>query len=332
VTTSLITGGAGFIGLHLARRLVAAGGEVDLVDDFSRGARDRDLASLEETRGVRILQRDLRNPDALDDLPGTYTHVFHLAAIVGVARVVRQPFDILADSVTMMRSVVAAARRQAALQRLVFLSTSEVYAGTLAHFALPFPTPESAPLAVGRLTEPRTTYMLSKIYGEAMCHHADLPFTILRPHNVYGPRMGLAHVIPELLERAHAAGPGGSLEVASVDHRRTFCYVDDAVELLWRIATTPACAGETLNLGRGEPEVSMRELGGLIAATVGKRLEVVPRPVTPGSPARRCPDMSRTHGLVGAPPGVDLETGVGRTYEWYRRHAFEPGAAVPTAV
>jgi nucleoside-diphosphate-sugar epimerase len=330
VTRSLITGGAGFIGLHLARRLLAVECEVDLVDDFSRGMRDADLAALEEEGTVRILQRDLRDPAALDDLPDAYEYVFHLAAIVGVARVVRQPYAVLADSVTMMRSVVAAARRQTALRRLVFLSTSEVYAGTLAHFTLPFPTPESTPLAVGSLAEPRTTYMLSKIYGEAMCHHADMPFTILRPHNVYGPRMGLAHVIPELLQRAHAGRH--SLEVASVDHRRTFCYVDDAVEMIWAAASSPECAGETLNIGVDEPEVSIGELAAMVVETVGKPLEIVALPPTAGSPARRCPDVARTRALTGVRPQVRLPAGIRRTYAWYRGNVFDPRTQSPAAV
>jgi nucleoside-diphosphate-sugar epimerase len=231
----------------------------------------------------------------------------------------------------MLQNVIAAARRQRALERLVFMSTSEVYAGALERGELPFPTPESAPLILGGLEQPRTAYMLSKIHGEAMCHHADVPFTILRPHNVYGPRMGLSHVIPELLQRAHAAA-GGTLTVASIDHRRTFCYVDDAVELIWRIASSPACAGETLNVGVGAPEVSMHELAGVAVATVGRPLEIVPRPTTPGSPPRRCPDMTGTHRLVGRPSEVDLATGVRLTYDWYRRHVFDADTAARTAV
>jgi nucleoside-diphosphate-sugar epimerase len=73
-----------------------------------------------------------------------------------------------------------------------------------------------------------------------MCHHAGVPLTILRPHNVYGPRMGLDHAIPEHLQRAHAADPGARLEVTSMDHRRTFCHVEDAVEMIWRAASAPA--------------------------------------------------------------------------------------------
>jgi nucleoside-diphosphate-sugar epimerase len=322
MSRALITGGAGFIGAHLAARLVRDGVDVDLVDDFSRARRDAGVASLLESGRVNMLQRDLRVPGALDGLDEPYDHIVHLAAIVGVAHVVREPLAVLGDSVAMLQNVVACAARQPALTRMVFMSTSEVYAGTLASFGLTFPTPETTPLTVSPLAEPRSAYMLSKIYGEAICRHAGVPFTILRPHNVYGPRMGLSHVIPELLQRAHEAPPGGRLEVASVEHRRTFCYVDDAVEIIWRAASSPACSGETLNLGAAEPEVAIGELARLIVSTVGKRLEIVPLPETPGSPPRRCPDVTRTRELTGYEARVGLESGVARTYDWYRRHVF----------
>jgi nucleoside-diphosphate-sugar epimerase len=325
VSRALVTGGAGFIGAHLAARLVREGLALDLVDDFSRAARDAELGSLQDSGRVRVLQRDLRVPGSLDDLRGPYEYVVHLAAIVGVGRVVRQPLAVLSDSVAMLQNVVAAVARQPAPARLVFLSTSEVYAGTLASFTLPLPTPESAPLTVTPLAEPRSAYMLSKIYGEAICHHAGVPFTILRPHNVYGPRMGLVHVIPELLERAHAAAPGTPLEVASIDHRRTFCYVDDAVEMIWRAASSSACSGETLNIGVAEPEISIGELARLIVTTVGKEIEIVPLPPMPGSPPRRCPDMTKTRALTGYAPQVALSSGIARTYDWYRSHGFTRG-------
>jgi UDP-glucose 4-epimerase len=322
VSRALITGGAGFIGAHLAGRLVREGLDVDLVDDFSRAVRDAELASLESSAKVRVFECDLRLPGALDDLDDPYQYVVHLAAIVGVGRVIQQPSAVLSDSVTMLQNVLAAAARQPAAPRLVFLSTSEVYAGTLRSFSLPFPTPESTPLTITELVQPRTAYMLSKIYGEAMCQHAGVPFTILRPHNVYGPRMGLSHVIPELLQRAHAAS-GGRLEVASVDHRRTFCHIDDAVEMIWRAASSPACIGETLNIGVSEPEVSIGELAALIATTVGKQVEIVALPPTPGSPSRRCPDMTRTCALIDYVPQVGLASGIRDTYDWYRRQVFD---------
>jgi len=323
---ALLTGGAGFIGSHLAQRLVESGYAVDLVDDFSRGSNDDRIASLQSSGNVRLLESDLRRPGALDDADDDYEHVVHLAAIVGVANVVDRPYAVLRDNVSMTEQALALARRQRALQRFLFASTSEVYSGTLEKFDLPVPTPEQTPLALPDLDRPRTTYMLSKLYGEAMCHNAGVPFTIVRPHNVYGPRMGLAHVIPELLQRAHNASDG-RLEVFSVEHKRTFCFVDDAVEMIVRSLESPRCEGQALNVGTQAPEVTIGELAALIVEVVGKELEIVPLPATPGSPVRRCPDMSRTAELTGYSSRVALEDGVRRTYDAYRTRVFEPAAA-----
>ncbi len=324
----MITGGAGFIGYHLASHLVSSGWRVDLVDSFSRGASDSALAELWASPGVRVLERDLRAAEALADAGTDYTHVFHLAAIVGVSRVLERPYEVLRDNVGMLMHTLEFARTQPRLERFLFASTSEVYAGSFHHLTLPIPTPEDVPLALPDLAHPRTSYLLSKIYGEAMCRQAGIPFTIVRPHNVYGPRMGLAHVIPELLERAHAAADGGALDVFSLDHRRAFCYVDDAVELVARASTADGCDEEVLNVGREEREVSIAELARIVVSVVGKRLEIVDAGEGAGSPRRRCPNMTKTTRLTGYRASVDLEQGIGLTYEWYRENVFDRPVAV----
>jgi nucleoside-diphosphate-sugar epimerase len=325
----LITGGAGFIGLHLARHLIARGAQVDIIDNFSRGTRDSEVAEAAESGAIRIFERDLTQPGVLADLETDYRYIVHLAGIVGVSRVARRPYEVLTENVAMTQNAIEGARRQTNLDRFVFLSTSEVYAGTMEYATLPLPTLEDTPLTVADLSQPRTSYMLSKIYGEAMCHQARIPFTILRPHNLYGPRMGLAHVIPELLQRAHAAPNGGFLEVHSGDHRRTFCFIDDAVEMIWRATGSTRGEGETLNIGSQAPELSMSELGTIVAQTVGKTLQIVPLPATPGSPPRRCPDMTKTSSVTTYTPRVGLVDGIRKTYEWYRSNSF---AAQPAAI
>jgi UDP-glucose 4-epimerase len=319
---ALITGGAGFIGHHLARHLLESGYRIDIADNFVRGPRDADVIALTSSSQARLLDVDLLNPDALSDAAADYDYIFHFAAIVGVAQVLERPEAVLRDNVTMLVRALDCARDQAQLKRFVFPSTSEVYAGTLEHFGLPLPTPESTPLALPDLGRPRTAYMLSKVYGEALCQHAGVPFTILRPHNVYGPRMGLSHVVPELMERAHHARDNDVLEVFSIDHRRTFCYIDDAVALLAAAARAPECDGETLNLGREGPEITIGELAALITDVVGKPLRIVAGPDTEGSPLRRCPDMRRTVELTGYRPRVALREGVEKTYAWYRGNVF----------
>jgi len=328
----LVTGGAGFIGGHLAVALLADGHTVDLLDDFSRAVHDDTLASLAAGAGgrLRLREGDILDPATLPRLDAHYDIVFHLAAIIGVAHVLQRPYDVLWKNVALLDRVLSFARTQPRLRRLVFASTSEVYAGTLQHFTLPFPTPETAPLAVTDLGHPRTSYMLSKLYGEAMCRHSGLPFTIVRPHNFYGPRMGLSHVVPELLRRAVETPDGTPFEVYSTSHRRTFCYIDDAAEMLRAAALNEACVGQTLNLGRQEPEVSIGELAEVVLRVVGRRLAIHPLPETPGSPPRRCPDMSRTIALLGPRPQLDLAEGVRRTYDWYRTHVF--GGRGPSAI
>lgn len=322
---ALITGGAGFIGGHLTARLLAEGYAVDLVDNLSRGVQDETLAELAAHPNFSIHVADLLEPASLADLGDDYTHVIHFAALLGVQNVLDRPYAVLRDNVTMLETMLDLASRQSNLERFLFPSTSEVYVGTQQHFELPIPSPETTPLAVSPLEHPRTSYMLSKIYGEALCHQSGLPFTIIRPHNFYGPRMGLSHVIPQLLQRIHDAADGDDLEVYSIDHRRTFCYIDDAVEYTVRLLDNPLAEGGTYNVGVQSPEVTIGELAQILVDLVGRKVRIVAGETTPGSPPRRCPDMTRTIGATGHEPAVSLADGVARTYDWYRERVFEGG-------
>jgi UDP-glucose 4-epimerase len=322
MTRVLVTGGAVFIGCHLAGNLLARGMQVDLLDNFSRGAMDADVQAVAAQSGARLLQEDLLAPGALQALGDDYDYIFHLAAIIGVANVQSRPLAVLRDNQKMLFAVLDLAARQRNLSRFVFTSTSEVVVGSLEANRLHIPTPEDSELVLPDLARPRTSYMLSKIYGEAVCMHSGLPFTALRPHNVYGPRMGMAHVIPELLARASRAPEGGRLEVYSADHTRTFCYVDDAVEISIRAATTPGAAGQVLNLGAQAPEVTMREVAVEVCKAVGRELEIVPLPAVAGSPARRCPDMTKTTRLIDYVARVPLADGIRRTLAWYAARGF----------
>jgi len=322
VSKFLVTGGAGFIGERVASALLADGNEVHIVDNFSRGQNDQALKTLAGPCDARILQEDLLAPDALSSLPDDYDFVVHLAAIVGVQNVLQRPYETLQDNVLMQLAAIRFARRQKLLKRFVFASTSEVYAGSVGRGDLPVPTPEDVRLTLTPLHEPRSSYMLSKIYGEAMLLHSGLPFTIVRPHNIYGPRMGMAHVVPQLLEKAHRARPHSFIEVFSVDHRRSFCFIDDAVEMVKRVLDSPAALNEILNLGAESPEVTMRQVAEIVIRTVGKPLVIRSMPPTSGSPARRAPQMARMREATAYVARVGLEEGIQRTYDWYRGHVF----------
>ena len=318
----LITGGAGFIGYHLAKNLAESGYQVDLIDNLKRGVVDGALKELLDRPNVTLKNINVLDGDALDHLDKDYTFIYHLAAIIGVSNVLNRPYEVLQDNTLMLLKMIDFARNQKDLQRLIFSSTSEVYAGTLAHFQMQIPTPESTPLTLTALDHPRTSYMLSKLYGEALCQQSGVPFTIIRPHNIYGPRMGLSHVVPELLQKAHNSIQGEVLKVFSVDHMRSFCYIDDAVEMVKRMAESSDCNNQSLNLGNQSREYTIGEVAECIIKTVGKNLVIDPQPATPGSPVRRCPDMSLTTKLTGYEAQIDLEVGVQKTYEWYLAEIF----------
>jgi nucleoside-diphosphate-sugar epimerase len=317
----LITGGAGFIGLSLAKKLASEDFEVHLLDNFSRAVIDDELSESLSKPNVKVLEIDLTNKEICKKIDSDYTYIFHLAAIIGVSHVLNNPYAVLTENLSMLMNMIEVSKKQKALSRFFFSSTSEVYAGTLEKFDMQIPTPEDTPLTSGSLEEARSTYMLSKIYGEAICHHSGVPFTIFRPHNVYGPRMGMSHVIPEQLLKAHNANANDTIEVFSPSHTRSFCYIDDAVEFMFSLLEDK-CEGLVFNLGSDFNEISMLDLVKICHDIMGKKLSIIEKGDTTGSPTRRAPDISLAKNLLGYQPIIPLEIGVEKTYTWYKKNVF----------
>ncbi len=325
---ALITGGTGFIGLHVAKALAGRDARVDLLDLTPADPADTELTALLAGGTVTHIVGDLRDPATWERVGRDYDVIIHLAAMLGVSAVASAPYRVLSENLETTTAAIELARRQAQLRRFVFASTSEVYGGTQEQLDLPIPTPEQVVLALPDLDRPRTSYMLSKIYGEALTRHSGLPYTIIRPHNVYGPRMGMRHVIPEMLKRARELSEGQAFAVYSADHTRTFCYVDDAVEMILRAVEAQAGDGVAINIGAPAPEVTMAALGRMVLQIVGRSAPIDPQPATPGSPARRCPDMARCIEITGFCAETPLEDGVRQTYDWYLTNHFDrPGPA-----
>lgn len=316
----LITGGTGGIGLHLAQRLIADGEDVDLLDDFSRGRRDRNLVEQLSWPRATVIELDLRRAETVVALGNSYDFIYHLAALVGVAAVLEHPYEVLRDNMTMTVNVLELARRQNALRRFLFASSAEVYNGSAYQGRLPLPTPESAHLLLPDPAHPRSSYALSKIVGETLCHQAGVPWTVVRLHNVYGPRMGSDHVIPELIIRALQTADDEDFPVSSVDHRRTFCFVEDAVEMMLRAAHNTSCTYEVLNVGAPGPELRIGDLAAMVLRLVGRKATIVPQSATPGSPTRRHPDIRKTKRLIDYEALTPLDEGLSSTVDWYRSH------------
>lgn len=316
---SLILGGAGFVGYHLARRLSEdPRHRVTLVDDLSRGRADADLATLLARPSVELVQADLTTPTALARLPRAWDQVYVLAAVVGVRNVTHDPARVV--RVNTLATLNALEWATPATGVLFFASTSETYAGGVSRGHVPVPTPEAVPLSVDDVTNPRFAYAASKILGEAaVVHYAaakGLRFVIGRLHNIYGPRMGADHVIPELALRALAGED--PFRVYGPEQRRAFCHVDDAVDAVIRLMGTERAWGQIVNIGNDSEETTIAELAALVLRTAGVAPTITPLPAPAGSVARRCPDLSKLRALAGFVPKVTLEAGVRDTFAWYR--------------
>jgi UDP-glucuronate decarboxylase len=317
---ALLLGGAGVIGLHLARRLIADGYAVTIVDDFSRGRDDADLAAVRADPAVTVRSGDLTDPATWAGIPHGWDQIYLLAAVVGVRNVEKDPARVVrVNTLAALHLIDWVAEGEL----VFFASTSEVYAGAVSLCVGEVPTRESVPVVISDVTAPRFAYAASKVLGEAAFIHGararGFRTVIGRFHNVYGPRMGADHVIPEMSLRAvRGEDP---FRVWGHDQYRAFCYVDDAVEAMVRLMATPEAAGRIVHIGNDSEETNIADLAKLVLGVTGSSAVLEPLPAPRGSVGRRCPDLTLLRELTGYKPAVPLEEGVRRTFEWYRHSA-----------
>ena len=315
---TLLLGGAGFIGLHLARRLIRNGHTVTIVDDFSRGRDDRELAAVQEHPAVAVRSGDLTTAGTWAELEHGWDQIYLLAAVVGVRNVVADPARVVRINSLAALHLLDWVEPGC---RVFFASTSEVYAGGVDAHLVEVPTPESAPVMIADVTAPRFAYAISKLLGEAAFIHGGrargVDAVVGRFHNVYGPRMGADHVIPEMALRATRGED--PFRVWGSDQHRAFCHVDDAVEAMLRLMDCTEAAGEIVHIGNDSEETNIADLAKLVLRISGVHAALEPVAAPPGSVTRRCPDLTKLRRLTGFQPAVGLEDGVRQTVDWYRR-------------
>ena len=316
----LVTGGTGFIGSALVKALVHCGEAVRVFDDNSRGAARR---LREVAHDIELIKGDIRDAAAVDGAMRGIEEVHHLAFVNGTATFYSAPERVLDVGVKGIVNVIDCCRRRG-IGHLVLASSSEVYQSPPR-----VPTDESAPLVIPDPFNPRLSYAAGKIISEMMViNHGRKHFErvlIFRPHNVYGPDMGLDHVIPQfamqLKQTASAGGAAGFPIQGSGEETRSFCHVDDLVAGVMVMRERGEHLG-IYHIGTAE-EVTIADLARRMAAIAGREIVIEPSAVLAGSTPRRCPDISKLRAL-GYEPRVLLDEGLPPTLKWYLDYAGVP--------
>jgi nucleoside-diphosphate-sugar epimerase len=322
----LITGGAGFIGYHLAQHHHQRGDRVMIMDNLFKadGRVDQEFESFIKNEGVRYIPADLTRPVAVDKGAG-FDLVYHLAAINGTRLFYEMPYQLARANLLMTLNLLDWLEGQQ-IGKLVYASTSEVYAGCEQVGLLTIPTAEDIPVVFPQPTNVRFSYGTSKFMGEFLCFQfgekMKVRTSVVRYHNIYGPRMGTRHVIPEFILRMKERE--NPFRIFGGQETRAFCYVEDAVTATRLVATTPGCDREVVHIGNMKEEITIEALAKRLMKQFGESFDLLESGGRSGSVSRRCPDTDKLKRLTGFEARVPLEDGLSRTREWYLQHAGSP--------
>ncbi len=316
---TLITGGAGFVGSHLAERLLALGHEVRILDNLSTGSIDN-ISHLKGHDGFSYVVDSVTNEPLLAEMIDRSDVVFHLAAAVGVKLIVEQPVHTIETNVHGTEVVLRHANKK---KKLVFIaSTSEVYGKST-----DVPFRENADVVLGPSAKHRWAYACSKMIDEflalAYWKEKKLPVVVVRLFNTVGPRQTGQYgmVLPTFVRQALAGQP--ITVFGDGTQSRSFTDVSDVVGALIALASEPRAVGEVFNIGN-TGEISIRDLAERVKARTGSSspIQLVPydQAYEEGfeDMPRRVPDLTKIRNLIGYEPKVGLEEIIGRVIEFFR--------------
>ena len=317
---TLITGGAGFIGSHLSEALLAQGHQVSVIDNLSTGSMEN-IAHLKGHPGFSYTIDTITNEPLLAELVDGCDAVFHLAAAVGVKKIVEEPVHTIETNVHGTEVVLRHANKKKKL--VVIASTSEVYGKST---AVPFS--EDADLVLGPTPKHRWAYACSKAIDEflalAYWKEKKLPIVIVRFFNTVGPRQSGQYgmVIPNFVRQALAGQP---ITVhGDGTQSRSFTYVGDVVDALVRLLAEPRAIGQVFNIGNME-EIAILDLARRVRDLAGSQSEIVLVPYEQAYEAgfedmpRRLPDLRKIRELIGYEPKVQLDEILRRVIDYFQK-------------
>jgi len=305
----LVTGGSGFIGSNLVKEL-AKDHEIIAFDNGFRVG----FGNLESINNVSLIKGNVLEKEDWKQLPKDIDFAFHLAAINGTKYFYEIPTKVLETNVLGTMNFINWLGNTST-KRFFFASSSEVYG-----FPKIFPTPETEPLVIPDPTNPRFSYSSSKIIGETIsinfAKSFGIDFVIGRFHNVYGPRMGFEHVIPEFIRKCVK---NESFEVQSDgSETRCFCYISDAINALILLMNNTQSNNSIFNIGSTE-EIEIRKIIPMLEEIHGKKINPIYKEFKNAGTPRRVPDIRKIQKL-GYIPQILLKEGLNLTYKWYSEY------------
>ena len=313
----LITGGAGFLGIKLAEKLLESKkNKVYLIDNLSKNVNNDIFLKLLNNKNVKFIKKDLAN--ILNYLKiYDFDYIFHFAAILGVKKVIDNPFITLRENIETTINLINFSKKQKKLKKICFTSSSEVYAQTVEKGLAKYPTPENIDFLISRDFNPRSAYLLSKIVGEYLMNYSRLNFVIFRPHNIFGPNMGFAHVIPQLTKKFSSKNDN-KIFIQNSNHKRTFCYIDFAIELILKISHNKKSDKKIFNIGSPDQAISIMQLAKKIKKILNSKKKLLTSSkLHDNSPKKRKPDM--TKGLNYTKKKHNFKEGLKKTVLWYKK-------------
>ncbi len=313
----LITGGAGFIGLSLAKYLAKKKYKINIIDNFSRGKFDKEFKDLLKNKNVKFYKCNLNKKIKIKFK--NISHIFHLAGSVGVNNINKNAYGSFFNNIISLKNIIDTLRNKKKIKIILF-STSEVYSTIIDEKKVKFPIKESNNVLIKNDIIKRDAYFLSKIFNEKILQLSNLNYLILRPHNIYGPRMGFSHVIPELILRMTKFKKKQNKKVLifSPKHKRAFCYVEDAIIQIVKLSFNTKIKNEIFNIGNMKEEISMMNLAKKIKRLFSYKIDLKNGEITQGSPHRRVPDMKKTLKFTKIKKFTSLNQGLSKTFRWYQ--------------
>ena len=304
----LVTGGAGFIGSHLAEELLKRGHRVRVADSFITGKR----ANLDAIKGAELVEGDLAEMDVAEKAAAGMDYVLHQAAIPSVPRSVDDPVTSNRANITATLNVLEASRK-AGVKRLVYAGSSSAYGNTTAGAKREdMPSSPLSPYALQKLVGEQYCQMFTRLYG--------LETVVIRYFNVFGPRQDPGSPYSGVISLFATLLPAGKQPTIYGDggQTRDFTYIANVVDGVLRACEAPKAAGEVINVATGQ-QISLNDLLLALNKIVGTNIQAVYKDERAGDVRDSLADISKAKALLGYTPSVSLEQGLRLTLDWARR-------------